>query len=165
MAVSWRLIPRQGFNSKLVRLKGWDIRFASACQCLFQFQTGAIKRLSLQARLSSETEFQFQTGAIKSASGYGTSPLIRCFNSKLVRLKGHRPLHRRAHSSRFNSKLVRLKDNFGRSHVQRVSMFQFQTGAIKRRDWTFPRGPPSLGFNSKLVRLKDKPPVYQRSRT
>ena len=57
------------FNSKLVRLKG------NACEslrhrfCLFQFQTGSIKRKSGSPAGVFRRQFQFQTGSIKSKTG------------------------------------------------------------------------------------------------
>ena len=77
------------FNSKLVRLKAGTAARFFARLCLFQFQTGAIKRVN--------------------GAGQATISFVN-FNSKLVRLKAaphqtpsYKPVNR------FNSKLVRLK--------------------------------------------------------
>ena len=81
---------------------------------------------------------------------------MRClsFNSKLVRLKVWQKRKNRIGRG-FNSKLVRLKVGTGfASWCWCRDRFQFQTGAIKRKQ---PRGcqtPLQAGFNSKLVRLK-----------
>ena len=67
---------KKSFNSKLVRLKAWRRRLGACAFCPFQFQTGAIK-----------------SGRCVSVS----FARRRCFNSKLVRLKG-RPKPKRTTS-------------------------------------------------------------------
>ena len=58
----------QRFNSKLVRLKDYQIKTEFMPVLLFQFQTGAIKSWQSQPGTPSYEGFQFQTGAIKSAN-------------------------------------------------------------------------------------------------
>ena len=101
-------------------------------------------------------QFQFQTGAIKRRSRTAVSARFeKCFNSKLVRLKGYliaaiENLHRRC----FNSKLVRLKDSLDNSPACYIRRFQFQTGAIKSVAVSLSVSIEKICFNSKLVRLK-----------
>ena len=54
----------------------------------------------------------------------------------------------------FNSKLVRLKVYTARAAKAAFSMFQFQTGAIKREERQQIAIHEAASFNSKLVRLK-----------
>ena len=84
--------------------------------------------------------------------------LLRCFNSKLVRLKESTSIPQLAKLLSFNSKLVRLKavyDAITHREMKRLK-FQFQTGSIKsvipKQRTIFMR----KSFNSKLVRLKEK---------
>ena len=80
---------------------------------MFQFQTGAIKRPRLEVNV--------------------TARVVR-FNSKRVRLKVERLLEQwEVGHLRFNSKLVRLKDVLFPFLNDDMSMFQFQTGAIKSK--------------------------------
>ena len=97
-------------------------------------------------------KFQFQTGAIKSFVPIDFSPYMICFNSKLVRLKASCALDLDATCVSFNSKLVRLKVACNAIALS-SSMFQFQTGAIKRIRSSSSRI-RCRSFNSKLVRLK-----------
>ena len=53
------------FNSKLVRLEGNSQIFLVDCSPKFQFQTGAIRRVSFQLSCHYSYKFQFQTGAIR----------------------------------------------------------------------------------------------------
>ena len=78
--------------------------------------------------------FQFQTGAIKRAFELRNfSQGLHSFNSKLVRLKGFYPLRVQLWGAGFNSKLVRLKVGYKSACRPGWFVFQFQTGAIKRR--------------------------------
>ena len=100
------------------------------------------------------TLFQFQTGAIKSDKDAAqASNDVPRFNSKLVRLKGGKPMatilafefqfqtgaikrwalyeSMEWAQIRFNSKLVRLKENRPKLTGYNATPFQFQTGAIK----------------------------------
>ena len=102
------------FNSKLVRLKGESGARDEVSVFVFQFQTGAIKRLATSAvTIRNWPGFQFQTGAIKRHTyKVKRRRYHRCFNSKLVRLKAL--VRRRVvviENLSFNSKLVRLKAN------------------------------------------------------
>ena len=53
------------FNSKVVRLKG-DLVETIACIAIFQFQSGAVKRLVGENGFKNFQKFQFQSGAVKS---------------------------------------------------------------------------------------------------
>ena len=55
---------------------------------VFQFQSGAIKRLRTIEPSGIVDKFQFQSGAIKSASWFTVVLSDKSFNSNLVRLKG-----------------------------------------------------------------------------
>ena len=126
--------PFFSFNSKLVRLKVANSLTLIKAGRQFQFQTGAIKRLTLTTLILRRAKtFQFQTGAIKSCKNFQNRPHdLFGFNSKLVRLKVA-PARLSAFSKfRFNSKLVRLKGARGGEGAGAASGFQFQTGAIKR---------------------------------
>ena len=127
-------LPRlQGFNSKLVRLKGRQPRIYHLQWYSFQFQTGAIKRLR-----NCKAVHTTRTG----------------FNSKLVRLKEAQRAREPIPSAKFQFQTGAIKSKkvfFSFGVFWRV--FQFQTGAIKSGGCQ-PRLPSVDGFNSKLVRLK-----------
>ena len=53
----------------------------------FQFQSGAIKSASRNMKHEKKNMFQFQSGAIKRFVRLQDRPLLRSFNSKVVRLK------------------------------------------------------------------------------
>ena len=97
-----------GFNSKLVRLKGeiWrSLRLGWGC-----FNSKLV-RLKVRDAIKNQDkeEFQFQTGSIKRLSKMRLSHKCQSFNSKLVRLKAPGYQVNPFIISRFNSKLVRLK--------------------------------------------------------
>ena len=62
--------PR-GFNSKLVRLKGYLCHLMKKDKLQFQFQTGSIKSNAAPTETTPDGEFQFQTGSIKSLTSRG----------------------------------------------------------------------------------------------
>ena len=67
-----------GFNSKLVRLKDHTAPDGRRYRNTFQFQTGAIKRVSFTAMSLILFVFQFQTGAIKSALAHAGISVRSC---------------------------------------------------------------------------------------
>ena len=79
------------FDSKLVRLEVNILQnmIVTNAMVLFQFQTGAIRRLMLGPELLSRVSFQFQTGAIRSSLTSYMRIILYRFNSKLVRLEVH----------------------------------------------------------------------------
>ena len=79
---------REGFNSKMVRLKAKGLKTKKPSILMFQFQNGAIKRILRARGLSLKTSF----------------------NSKMVRLKGRVKFPHPIHYHCFNSKMVRLKE-------------------------------------------------------
>ncbi len=133
----------------------------------------------------SEYEFLFQTGAIKSdcrVYAYATmrcfySKLVRlkvimiegtlrtntCFYSKLVRLKADVDMFIEMAYSRFYSKLVRLKAVATFSAATGAITFLFQTGAIKRASAAICFERQGRSFYSKLVRLKEAGSVMQKN--
>ncbi len=60
--------PRSCFNSKLVRLKVFNLTLYVFDSFLFQFQTGSIKSNDDGEVIDTKLVFQFQTGSIKSLS-------------------------------------------------------------------------------------------------
>ena len=55
-----------GFNSKVVRLKVRQTQEAREAAKQFQFQSGAVKRLTYDYDRRPMNRFQFQSGAVKS---------------------------------------------------------------------------------------------------
>ena len=77
--------------------------------------------------------FQFQTGAIKRLKLHHSLEAMRCFNSKLVRLKvAVGPITSKASVSTFQFQTGAIKSVVGCSLSHSPRLFQFQTGAIKR---------------------------------
>ena len=81
---------------------------------------------------------------------------MRCFNSKLVRLKDEQRMHpnEQGSNTRFNSKLVRLKARSA-SRAQRDLHLRFNSKLVRLKAARFRQYARAIaGFNSKLVRLK-----------
>ena len=55
-----------------------------------------------------------------------------CFNSKVVRLKGEMGAGLLTEYESFNSKVVRLKGAHNGFDIKLLTVFQFQSGAVKR---------------------------------
>ncbi len=101
----------------------------------FQFQNGTIKSLKLDVRKYYPSVFQFQNGTIKRKGSSTTIRRdVRCFNSKMVRLKAVVLTSLVTYKVGFNSKMVRLK-------VLQIILVLIDS-------WC---------FNSKMVRLKVLP--------
>ena len=145
------------FNSKLVRLKV-KARLTQRCAPQFQFQTGSIKRKP-RARARGLQGGRFNSKLVRLKEQIRTDTVIAKvgFNSKLVRLKAVSSSETLERSEvRFNSKLVRLKGSTSSIVFRCTSLFQFQTGSIKRMGWMPAASAACQCFNSKLVRLKDQ---------
>ena len=104
-----------GFNSRLVRLEERHVRRDEGVSAKFQFQVGSTRRE--KARLE-------------------VQPVIRSFNSRLVRLEVYLYLRRPVSDARFNSRLVRLE--VARYLVGAVlsGLFQFQVGSTRSRQFS-----------------------------
>ena len=108
-----------------------DFKFC-ICGCGFQFQNGAIKRISKPFVSQRNNLFQFQNGAIKSLLFHQQKKLYQqSFNSKMVRLKVSDLNRLRNVPMSFNSKMVRLKVFTQHRTLIGYFRFQFQNGAIK----------------------------------
>ena len=76
-----------GFNSKLVRLKGYQEETAEGLDARFNSKLVRLKAVSRRTYTDRCARFQFQTGAIKSRHFDKLRYDKIRFNSKLVRLK------------------------------------------------------------------------------
>ena len=99
---------------------------------MFQFQSGSIKRHLKKHERLKIIRFQFQSGSIKRILIGILSIYLKCFNSKVVRLKA----------------------SFALSGFTILSLFQFQSGSIKSGKHNRLEGTRQC-FNSKVVRLKE----------
>src|SRR5690625_2849837 len=72
----------------------------------------------------------------------------------MVRLRDFQPYLDNIHDLYFNSNMVRLRENDGFKTVEEF-LFQFQYGAIKRRQYNFVPA-EIVYFNSNMVRLRVK---------
>ena len=119
------------FNSNMVRLREYDWLLVWSDETKFQFQYGAIKRISDETRLQLMTLFQFQYGAIKSTlrnrSGFNLPQF------------------------QFQYGAIKSGEIFSRHRFRKK--FQFQYGAIKRVSFLNAIQPLEY-FNSNMVRLR-----------
>ena len=77
------------FQFQIGSIKSYALCQRTDPETTFQFQIGSIKSISvLTCAMREGSSFQFQIGSIKSCASFivSKSP-IKCFNSKLVRLK------------------------------------------------------------------------------
>ncbi len=120
------------FNSKMVRLKDYNIILLQFVRLLFQFQNGTIKSLFGSSSHLIQHAFQFQNGTIKSAS-----PILIRYSNKAFQFQ--------------NGTIKRLLKMLKKPVKH---LFQFQNGTIKRgtksKVWR-----ACKCFNSKMVRLKE----------
>ena len=123
------------FQFQTGSIKSGTLKWGQCCLRLFQFQTGSIKSLSASEAAINLFGFNSKLVRLKVTSSImGPLRICSCFNSKLVRLKVRRQLWVFLIRLSFNSKLVRLKEQLGSSHSTAKTLFQFQTGSIKRID-------------------------------
>ena len=98
----------------------------------FQFQSGAVKRVERNIGELFMLIFNSKVVRLKDVKNNLGKRALLIFNSKVVRLKVSRQTKPFRLDSFFNSKVVRLKGVQFR-HKKSLSRFQFQIGAVKRR--------------------------------
>ena len=76
---------------------------------MFQFQTGAIRRIKWFASLTAWREFQFQTGAIRSTPGTLFTSFSIPFRFQTGAIRSKKSLPTALVDESFDSKLVRLE--------------------------------------------------------
>ena len=115
----------------MVRLKGFGGEVCDDEVKRFQFQNGAIKRISNHPLKTYSPSFNSKMVRLKENQTKEEKVNVISFNSKMVRLKVGNGIYDFAPFACFNSKMVRLKGEIGLIGLKAIRWFQFQNGAIK----------------------------------
>ena len=99
----------------------------------FQFQSGAVKSKQHNSFCFTCLLFQFQSGAVKSTIVKKYDAPMAYFNSKVVRLKGLFSFSSVLFFTVFQFQSGAVKRVCHSSDVQPLVVFQFQSGAVKSK--------------------------------
>ena len=116
----------------MVRLKESKPDLIDAINQVFRFQTGSIKSKRKHFLLHVVLSFRFQNGSIKSLRMQVTHLKRNSFrfqNGSIKRFSSARNQHYLLRC--FDSKMVRLKDELTPAFIENLAAFRFQTGSIK----------------------------------
>ena len=120
---------------------------------MFRFQTGSIKRRKGILVPLSHQRFRFQTGSIKSGTPCALRTLLIVFRFQTGSIKSKASASGSFMGIGFDSKLVRLKGH-RMAFIHSYNAFRFQTGSIKSLEPHKEHLDEIRCFDSKLVRLK-----------